>query len=62
MLSWSIEKIVIENGESSYQVLDRNGRLQLISFLKNDQFVLILTVKTNEFSTMSGSGVNFSNL
>ena len=55
-------KKVIEKGNVSYHVTTESGDPFLLSFTKDPELVFILNVNTSDFSTMSGRGLDFSNI
>lgn len=62
VLSWKIEKTVVDNESRSYHVKSDKDKDYIITFMRKSNIVFILNIDTAGFSAMYGKTLNYTNL
>lgn len=63
ILSWDILEMTIENGMHTYEVIDADDHICLITFMTERKGVIIIdTYDDNKFSSMQGDDLKYSGL
>lgn len=62
VLSWKIEKTVVDSESRSYHVKSDKDKDYIITFMRKKSMVFILNIETAGFSVMYGKTLNYSNL